>query len=160
MEMYALEDPDAQLAALEGWARNLAVPLSERLAAALQVIDGLSRREPPYCPHDCDGCHGDIRAAGWSAASSDDAAAPGATSGPGGDGRAISYRTGTKVGRTLYRHGELIGLLDTPELATECASALNAVAELIVLSRSADLSKRMIAPVEIIDTLDQGRGHV
>lgn len=31
-----------ELAALEGWARNLAVPVYERLAAALQVIDGLN----------------------------------------------------------------------------------------------------------------------
>lgn len=33
-----------ELAALEGWARNPAVAVEERLAAALQVIDGLNAR--------------------------------------------------------------------------------------------------------------------
>ncbi|HEY1395007.1 hypothetical protein [Roseateles sp.] len=37
-------DRMTELAALEGWARNLAVPVEERLAAALQVIDGLNAR--------------------------------------------------------------------------------------------------------------------
>jgi len=35
-------DREMELAALEGWARNLAVPVADRLAAALQVIDGLN----------------------------------------------------------------------------------------------------------------------
>ena len=33
-----------ELAALEGWARNRAVAVEERLQAALQVIDGLNAR--------------------------------------------------------------------------------------------------------------------
>jgi len=35
-----------QLAALEGWATNPAVPVEERLQAALHVIEGLRRDEP------------------------------------------------------------------------------------------------------------------
>lgn len=37
--------PDQQLAALEGWAANPAASVAERLAAALQVIEGLRARE-------------------------------------------------------------------------------------------------------------------
>jgi hypothetical protein len=32
---------------------------------------------------------------------------------------------GTKVGRTLYRDEQLVGLVDTPELAAEIVDALN-----------------------------------
>jgi hypothetical protein len=35
-------DREMELAALEGWARNPAVAVKERLQAALQVIDGLN----------------------------------------------------------------------------------------------------------------------
>ncbi len=70
------------------------------------------------------------------------------------------YRTGMKVGRTLYRNGELIGLLDTPELAAECASMLNVGTELLELCRSAVLLERLIYPAEIVEILERGRGHV
>ncbi len=36
------------------------------------------------------------------------------------------YRVGRSLGRTLYRHDQLIGLLDTAEMAQQCADALNA----------------------------------
>lgn len=35
------------------------------------------------------------------------------------------WRTGRKVGRTLYAGDELIGLMDTRELAAEVAAAVN-----------------------------------
>jgi len=35
------------------------------------------------------------------------------------------WRAGTKVGRTLYRDGVLVGLMDTPELAARVAEAMN-----------------------------------
>lgn len=37
------------------------------------------------------------------------------------------WRTGRKVGRTLYLDGSLVGLMDTPELAAKVVGALNAV---------------------------------
>lgn len=36
------------------------------------------------------------------------------------------WRVGTKLGRTLYRDGVCVGMLDTPELAREVVAALNA----------------------------------
>ncbi len=47
----------------------------------------------------------------------------------------MTWRTGKKVFRTIYRHedggeGNLIGLMDTPELAREVVDAVNLVAEL------------------------------
>lgn len=44
----------------------------------------------------------------------------------------VHWRTGAKLGRTLYQHygadptGELVGLMDTPELAAKVAQAVNA----------------------------------
>ena len=44
------------------------------------------------------------------------------------------WRTGRKVGRTLYNEdGELVGLLDTPELAERVAGALRMVNETTAL---------------------------
>ncbi len=44
--------------------------------------------------------------------------------------RVVRYRTGTKVGRTIYAIGDdgtetLIGMLDTPELAAMFVQAVN-----------------------------------
>ena len=36
------------------------------------------------------------------------------------------WRVGTKVGRTIYRNEELVGVMDTRELATEIVAAFNA----------------------------------
>lgn len=38
------------------------------------------------------------------------------------------WRVGRKVGRTLYRHGQLVGLMDTRELAAAVVEALNGTA--------------------------------
>lgn len=35
------------------------------------------------------------------------------------------WRTGRKVGRTIYRDEVLVGVMDTPELAAEVVAALN-----------------------------------
>lgn len=35
------------------------------------------------------------------------------------------WRQGAKVGRTLYRDGVLVGLVDSPELAAEIVAAMN-----------------------------------
>ena len=35
------------------------------------------------------------------------------------------WRVGRKVGRTLYRDEQLVGLMDTPELAAEVVEAMN-----------------------------------
>lgn len=37
------------------------------------------------------------------------------------------WRTGRKVGRTIYRDEVLVGVMDTPELAAEVVAALGAV---------------------------------
>ena len=37
------------------------------------------------------------------------------------------WRVGAKLGRTLYRDGVLVGLLDTSELAAEVVAAMNAL---------------------------------
>ncbi len=41
------------------------------------------------------------------------------------------YRVGTKVGRTIYRGDELIGVMDTRELASEFVMAANSASELL-----------------------------
>jgi len=38
----------------------------------------------------------------------------------------VRWRVGRKVGRTVYRDGVLVGVLDTPELAAQAVAALNA----------------------------------
>jgi len=38
----------------------------------------------------------------------------------------VRWRAGKKTGRTLYKDGRLVGVLDTPELAAEIVAALNA----------------------------------
>ena len=37
----------------------------------------------------------------------------------------VVWRTGTKVGRTIYRNGKLVGLMDTAKLAHLAVDALN-----------------------------------
>lgn len=37
----------------------------------------------------------------------------------------MSWRVGRKLGRTLYRDGECIGMVDSPELAAEIVAAMN-----------------------------------
>lgn len=37
----------------------------------------------------------------------------------------VRYRVGRKLGRTVYRDDELIGVMDTPELGALVAEALN-----------------------------------
>lgn len=39
----------------------------------------------------------------------------------------MAWRRGTKVGRTIYLDGKLVGLMDTPELAKRVIEALNYV---------------------------------
>lgn len=36
-----------------------------------------------------------------------------------------TWRIGRKVGRTLYRNDELVGVMDTPELAAQVVAALD-----------------------------------
>ena len=36
------------------------------------------------------------------------------------------WRVGRKVGRTIYRHGQLVGLVDTAAMAAEIVEAMNA----------------------------------
>jgi hypothetical protein len=39
----------------------------------------------------------------------------------------LGWRVGTKLGRTLYNeHGDLVGMMDTPELAARVVEAVNA----------------------------------
>ena len=35
------------------------------------------------------------------------------------------WRVGTKLGRTLYRNNQLVGMMDTPELAAEVVAVMN-----------------------------------
>lgn len=35
------------------------------------------------------------------------------------------WRTGRKVGRTIYRNDELVGVMDTPQLAEQVVDAVN-----------------------------------
>lgn len=37
----------------------------------------------------------------------------------------MTWRVGTKLGRTLYRDEALVGMVDTPEIAAEIVDALN-----------------------------------
>lgn len=39
------------------------------------------------------------------------------------------WRTGRKVGRTIYRDDVLVGVMDTPELATSVVESINVIAE-------------------------------
>ena len=38
----------------------------------------------------------------------------------------VVWRVGRKVGRTIYRHGQLVGLVDTAAIAAEIVEAMNA----------------------------------
>lgn len=38
----------------------------------------------------------------------------------------MTWRVGTKLGRTLYRDEVLVGMVDTPEIAVEIVAAMNA----------------------------------
>lgn len=39
----------------------------------------------------------------------------------------MTWRTGRKVGRTIYNGDTLIGIMDTPELAQQVVTAVNAI---------------------------------
>jgi hypothetical protein len=41
------------------------------------------------------------------------------------------WRTGRKVGRTIYRDEVLVGVMDTPELAAEVVAALGVLGRLL-----------------------------
>jgi hypothetical protein len=41
----------------------------------------------------------------------------------------VTWRVGTKLGRTLYRDEVFVGTVDTPEIAAEIVAAMNAKAE-------------------------------
>lgn len=47
-----------------------------------------------------------------------------------------TWRVGTKLGRTLYKDNELVGLMDTPELARAVVAALNLVEALHVAEQA------------------------
>lgn len=47
----------------------------------------------------------------------------------------MSYRTGDKLGRTVYLDNKLIGLMDTREFAAEAVAALNAVGSIREIRR-------------------------
>lgn len=48
--------------------------------------------------------------------------------GTGEGGKSARWRVGRKLGRTLYRDDECVGMLDTPELGAEVVAALNGAA--------------------------------
>jgi hypothetical protein len=41
------------------------------------------------------------------------------------------WRVGTKLGRTLYKDGQCVGMVDTPELASEIVSAMTRLDEIL-----------------------------
>lgn len=64
------------------------------------------------------------------------------------------WRTGTKVGRTLYFGGNLVGLMDTPELAQGVVAALGAE------SRMANRIQELRAQaLDLAETVHSYAGH-
>lgn len=57
----------------------------------------------------------------------------------------MTWRVGTKLGRTLYRDEVLVGMVDTPELAAEIVARMNRTeAEQAVLDAMGDVPEQAL----------------
>lgn len=110
--------------------RSAAITLVNAALAGIARGAPERRDDERYCPqcdsggHECSGCgtsitHEGGRACAACAAGSLPAMPPEVTEAP-------AWRVGRKVGRTVYIGDELVGVMDSPELASQVVSAVNA----------------------------------